>query len=300
MISSALSESGVLEIYPRESQNGTIARRIFTDEHNHPIREIYYHARYSSKKPKDETDLVAYQVRLYTYNADHRQEWMGEYSPELWMGWYPNLVLERSLETHYNSSGKVDTSQWRDADGIVRYQIRYEKGDSSHLYFDDTGEHLIGIRGMIPSDMNLSPFIGKPIDGLVCWTGVNRSQVNLKDFYFYVTVLNLSTSERKIIRQPPYWDVNVELKDASGHLVPQNVDYVTRRNKALSDRKHGVKDDIQTLSSHEADSGLYRLQDWYSNLPVGTYSLKIRRRADGNEFSLASKAVQLQVIKDQD
>jgi hypothetical protein len=141
---SALSESGALEIYPRATQIGTIARRVFTDERNRPFRAIYYRAKFFSIQPKDDSDLVPYETRLYSYDEVGREVWMGEYSPE--------LILRRSLETLYDASGQLQARQWRDTDGIVRYQIRYAGGRSvSHLHYDATGSRVIKVQGEIPA-----------------------------------------------------------------------------------------------------------------------------------------------------
>lgn len=137
-----LAAPGTLQIYRKETQNGTIARRIFKDTSGRSIRAVYYRKKAFVQSPKDESDLVPYEIHLDTYDEGGRPEWMGVYSPE--------LILQRSLETTYGEAGRIRMRQWRDADGIVRYQMR----DGSHIYYDDTGTRVIKVQGKIPAGID--------------------------------------------------------------------------------------------------------------------------------------------------
>lgn len=290
----ALSESGTLEIYPMATQNGTSARRVFTDEHNRPTREIYYRAKSFTKNPEAESDLDAYLVRLYSYDRDGRNEWMGEYSPE--------LILQRSLETLYNPAGQLTTRQWRDSDGIIRYQTRYPGGrEASHLYFDDTGTRLVSIRGEIPSDIELASGWGKKVDGLACGIGFNRDKGKLEDFRFDVTIRNFTASPLKAVTCLRYQEIKVELLTASGQIVPQDTGYIRQRDKRLREMNHGTNENVQTIPPNESQTfnGSYELKEWYRNVPDGKYTLTVRRRADGPEFSLPSRPVEIEVLSEE-
>ena len=286
----ALSGADTLVIYPMETQNGTIARRTVTDEHQRPVREIYYRTNASPKSPTVESDLIPYVTRLYNYDRQGREEWMGEYSPK--------LILQRSFETLYEAEGRRQTRLWRDTDGIVRYQSRSENGSTvSHLYFDDTGKDLISIRGKIPPDMDMASGWGKPAGGLACGIGINRSRGKIHDFRFYVTVRNLTASPLVVVSCLPYQEIKVELRDASRHLVKVDTGHLRRRDKDLRAMNPDKNDTLQTIQPTESQTfnGGHELKDWYPGLPSGTYILTVWRRADGPDFALASNPVQLQV-----
>ena len=284
MAASALADSGKLEVYPSPSQDGTIARRVFTDEHGRPIREIYYRAGFPQEKPKDDSGYSPSQIYLYTYDKDGREEWMGVYSP--------GYILQRASESFYDSSGKRKMWQWRDADGIVRYQMR----NACHLDFDDTGTRLIGIIGEAPSDLDLFSGWGKKFDGLACGIGLNRDKGRLEDIRFQVTIKNVTASALKFNNCLDRAELKVELRGNSGQLVRQDPNCL----KNLREMNSGTKIGVPELGPNDCQTfGIYPLNDWYRNLPAGLYTLTVRRRTDGKEFSLSSKPVQLEILAEE-
>ena len=284
MAASALADSGKLEAYPSPSQNGTIARRVFTDEHGRPIREIYYRAGFPQKEPKDDSGYSPSLINLYSYDKDGRKEWMGVYSPE--------YILQRASESFDDSSGKQKMWQWRDADGIVRYQMR----NACALDFDDTGTRLIGICGEAPSDLDLFSGWGKKFDGLACGIGLNRDKGKLEDIRFQVTIRNVTTSALKFNNCLDRAELKVELRGSSGQLIRQD----PTRLKKLREMRSGTKIGRSEIGPNDcATFGIYSLKEWDRHLPAGLYTLTVRRRTDGKEFSLSSKPVQLEILAEE-
>ncbi len=285
--SAACAESVNLNIYDEMTQNGTFAQKVFSDESGKPVRVIYYGSKRSTR-PKIEEDLIPTKIELYRYE-NGLESWMGEYSPD--------YLPKRALETSYDAAGDPTIRQWRDADGIVRYRMAFEnKRCVSHLYFDDTGERLIGIIGKITEGLDLHYGWGRPFDGLACGVGVNRNPGKLDALEFQVNMRNVTDSPLRVLTGLPYEEMKVELRDASGQLVPQDAERVRRQVKEMHRMNPQHRESLQTVEPNASQTfGPRSLSWWYSDLPAGTYRLLVRRRITGPEFELVSKPLELTI-----
>jgi len=281
-------DKGELTIYDRPTQIGVVAKRVFRDAGGRASKTIYYSPA-SLSGPYLEESLRVQEIVTSEYDERGRLKREKHYGPD--------MTLSRIMDMAYLGAKK--TIIWRRPDETREYEIR-EEGDRtvSHLYFDSTGKNLVGMNGTIPSDIDLASWWGQPIDGIACAVGVNRIQGRLSGFHFCVTVLNLTAFPRKVITCLQYHEIQVELRDEAGHLVPQDAERIRQCDQDLIHMNRGINEATQTIAPHQAAQydGGHGLLEWYNNVPTGTYYLTIRRRADGPDFTLVSKPVRLQVV----
>ena len=282
-------DAGVLTIYEVASQIGTVANRAFRDSQGRLSKTIYYSAEpFRLQGPYTEESLRVQSVVIYKYD-DQGREWREEHHG-------PDMRLQRIKETAYQDSRK--TLVWRRADETRAYEIRYsETREISHLYFDDSGRNLVGLRGAMPPDLDLAWGWGTPAEGLACGIGVNRTSGPLEDIRVYVTVRNLTEFPAKVVTAVQYHVIQMQLRDEVGRLVPQNTDYIKERDRDLIRMNRGTAEAVQTIPPNHAGhfAGGYKLTEWYEGLTPGTYRLTIRRRASGEDFPLVSNVLVLEI-----
>jgi hypothetical protein len=78
-------------------------------------------------------------------------------------------------------------------DGIKTVDSRYgpARGRITELHYDTTGQFVVAIRGVIPSDVDLPHGWGDPINGLACGIVLTRERGRLGDIK---VSLNLKSS----------------------------------------------------------------------------------------------------------
>lgn len=233
--SSHVGDSG-LTIYKMSSQTGTVANRVFRNSNGRVLKTIYYTSTVSSLTgPYPGESLRVQSIIIHKYDKQGREQREEHHGPD--------MTLRRIRDTLYRDADK--TVIWRRSDESREYEIRFEGERAvSHLYFDTTGEKLVSIRGTIPADMNLPYGWGPSVDGIACSLGVNRSQGSLTDFRFYVTTRNLTATPRKVITCLQYHEIKVELRDEEGNLVPQNDEYIRKRDQDLIRMNRGIREAI--------------------------------------------------------
>jgi len=282
--------NGELTIYKMSGQTGTVANRVFRNSNGRVLKTIYYTSTLVSPTgPYPEESLRVKSIIIHKYDEQGREQREEHYGPD--------MTLRRIRDTLYRDADK--TIIWRRQDESREYEIRFERKRSvSHLYFDATGENLVSIRGAIPADMDLPYGWGPSVDGIACGLGVTRSQGSLTDFRFYITTRNLTPTPRKVITCLQYHEIKVELRDEEGNLVPQDDEYIRKRDQDLIRMNRGIREATQIIPPNQAETfdGGRELREWYSNLSTGTYYLTVRRRADGPDFPLLSRPIELQVV----
>ena len=283
----AVPDAGVLTIYEVASQIGTVANRVFRDSQGRLSKTIYYTAGpFRIRGPYTEESLRVQSVVIYKYD-DQGRKWREEH-------YGPDLRLQRIKETAYQDSRK--TIVWRRADETREYEIRYSETRAiSHLFFDLSGRNLVGLYGAMPPDLDLAWGWGPSAEGLVCGIGANRTNAPLEDIRVYVMVRNLTQSPANVATALQYHIVQMELRDGKGEWVPQNTDYIRKRDRDLIRINRGTCEAIETIEPNHVICGEFGLQDWYDGLASGTYHLIIRRRASGGDFSLVSNVLVLEV-----
>lgn len=277
---------GILTIYPRETQLGIAANRIFRDGNGRITRTIYYRAN-GKADPIREEDLVPEQVVNSHYDA------MGRVRREEYCS--PGMVRQWTWDFVYSKDEEVRVK--RSAEGLRTYEIRRRSGtEKSHLYFDHTGERLVGIRGEVPSDLSYA--WGETSDGLACGIGVSRSKGPLEDIYVTVTIRNSTGEATQVVTLWPYRVLEVELRDDQGNIVPEDHSKLSAEDERMSRLNPSATENRQTLAPYVAATYEgFKLDDWYSDLPSGAYRLTVRRRAGGKGFELVSKPLALEILR---
>ena len=280
------ADGGELTIYKMSTQIGTVAKRAFRDSSGRFTKTIYYTSTsLSPTGPYPEETLRVQSVVIHRHGRNRREEHRG-----------PDMALRRIRDTVYQNGNKAIV--WRRPDETREYEIRYSGNRSiSHLYFDQTGQKLVGVSGAIPSDVDLAWGWGRTDGGLTCGIGASHTSGPLKQVRIYVTIRNLTEAPAKVVTALPYRVVQMELRDAEDKIVPQDVARIAERNSDLIRMNPGANENIQTIRPHEAAmyTGGYELGDWYSDLQTGTCHVTVRRRAGGKEFSLVSNSLKLEI-----
>lgn len=280
---------GELTTYDTPSQNGTIAKRVFRDSSGRIAKTIYYRSSEKASGPYPGETLQVSSIVIHLYDGagrERREEYRG-----------PDMQLHRIKDTVYRNGDKTAVV-WRRPDGIREYEIRYSGGrEVSHLYFDESGERLVGVKGEIPADIKLAWGWGVPSEGLACGIGANCTSGLLKHLRIFVSVRNLTETSAKVITALQYHEIQVELRNTKGDAVPQNAAYIEERDRGLIRANHGLHESMQTIEPHNAGmfTGGFELREWYSDLPAGTYYLTVRRRGAGKEFNLVSNTLKIEI-----
>lgn len=273
------AEEGELRIYPQPTQIGTAACRTVSDAEGRPLKETYYRNGHSENAGK----LVPYEIRVYRY-VEGKQVSVSTLSPD--------QALLSSTETLPEQGGERRTVT-RDGQGTI-FSRQY---GSTRVGYDSTGTKVILINGKIPEGVDLAAGWGPEVDGLACGVGVNVTRGTLAQITIDVTVRNGSPADRYVITSTTQ-EMQVELWDTAGRLVPLDLDRIRRQDEKLIAASNGKREARQMVRPSEAR--VYRapepLAKWYSSVPAGTYQLIVRRRADGADFPLVSKPVTLEIL----
>jgi hypothetical protein len=286
------SNEGELIIYETAGQTGIVAQRIVRDSNGLPIKTILYGtASLSHSGPFPKETLSIRQIIIHKYDNFGRITQDNYYTPE--------MTLTRIRDTIYQ--GKDKTIIFHRVDRSKEYEIRYvENRTVSHLYYDDSGQKLIGISGVIPSDANLASGWGQPTDGLACGIGANDTDAPLKKISVQVSFRNLTDKPKKVVTAIPYAEVKMELRDTKGNLILQNVQYIEEKNRHLVEMNHGTNEAIGTIPAFEAATyRSYELREWYDSLAAGKYYLTVRCRSEGKNFNLVSNILELDIEYEQ-
>jgi len=293
-------QDGELTIYGVITQIGTVAKRTFRDNAGRITKTIYYTLDYrnlpnpfSLREPVTEEMLAVQSINIHYYDQQGRQDRVEHYTPA--------FALSRIMQTKYDPNGGKIATVWLRPNESREYEIRYRNNRSiSHLYFDDTGRKLIAVRGPVPKNMDLAYGWGRPVDGLSCGIAPRKRSALAKDINISVTVRNLTELPAKIITTLPYQTIQMELRNTKGALVPQNTDYIEKRNKELLRMNNGLRESLQTIPPHQAGhySSGYKLNQWYGEVQSGKYYLTVKRRASGKDFSLVSNTVTINILAD--
>ncbi|MCF6286313.1 MAG: hypothetical protein L3K26_14150, partial [Candidatus Hydrogenedentes bacterium] len=292
-------DSGKLSIYSSETSVGTVAKRVFLDEKGRDWKVIHYRRRWpwaNGKYPPrprknleslGEKDLEAVFVRIRLYDEMGRVRRVENRSPE--------MVLLGTWDTLY--SGDAKTSVHRTSVGIRTYEVRRIPGrEVSHLYFDDSGERLVALKGLLPDDVDLADGWGEDTGGLACGIGVNRTQGTLGDISVSVTINNRTGHDADIVSCRAYHVLQVELRNAGNSIVQQDVEKLSERDAYLTRINSYAKENMQTLRPNcAATYENFELGDWYSDLPADTYYLTVKRRAAEKGFVLTSNTLKLAI-----
>ena len=282
------SEAGQLRIYPQLTGMGTAANRMFLDKEGFPTKAILYKPRDPEAEPPfTEQMLIPAEVVRFEYDRQLRKPVRtAEYTPE--------MELTRIRETSYDKEGKVKSIVYRDGKGRLQEESLGQGPPESisHRFYNVTGKKLIAVKYVLPDDMDLAYGWGPEHDGLQCGIAPDRESGKLEEIKIWVTVKNTSQKPKKLGRGLQYRILQMELRNADGNVVPQDAERIAERTEKLKFEPgaDGYRLTIRPGLAQASSQG-YALSDWYQDLQPGRYTLTIRRRAGGKDFSLLSNTV---------
>lgn len=270
--------------YDQPTQTGVDARREYRNGAGQLVKEIYYYR--SFRQP---VKMSIHSIVKYKYDQKGREIREDHY--------LANMKLDRSLITKYATDGDKDRQTWIDASGVRTYEMRYDGIKCvSHLYFDESGNKLIGIHLAVPKDIKLAYCYGKPANGLCLGIAPFTERAPLGKMQIYASVLNIGASDVKLVTGFMYDEIKMELRQVDKSLVLPDVAFINIKKKKLQTMNPNHTESIQTIYSGEAfNQYSYELKDWYPKLEPGIYSVIISRRASGSDYPLVSNRIKITV-----
>jgi hypothetical protein len=292
--------NGELQFYPFPTEIGTAACRRFHDTKGRVIKTVYYMEQpgplcfaFSISRPYREDQITTQSIVIYRYDEHDRVAREEHYGPD--------TELSRVRETFYECDGYTKKDVWKDERGIRYYESRYgERRRACELYFDQSGENVIAIRGSLPDDIDLANGWGRPVLGVSCGIAVKKPSALLKQMWIYVTLKNETDVDAYVFTSIPYRTIQMKLRDAKKSLVPQDEGYIKKRTEELWRDRIQRLDNRQTIRPHCAEHfGSYQLNEWYPNLRPGNYFLTVIHRDADKDFALVSNTIQINIVDEE-
>jgi hypothetical protein len=278
--------AGELRIYAFPTQIGVIANRTFRDDKGRISKEIFYTLKNFAEPPYTEAMLDVQSVVIYTYD-DRGLKIKSEH-------------YDRSMNLLYRWETKYDDNKGKreikyTSEGIRTYEIRYvERSSVSHLYYDDSGKNLVGIRGLLPQDIDLPFGWGEPVNGLSCGIAHTKVKSATDDSpvdAIYVNVKNIGLKDVVIEKIEA---AEIELRDRSGALVKETAEYLSNKQDGLQKYRQSYGQLVKPGESGYIYPA-YELRVRYGNLAPGQYSIRVRQPIGVMGISLLSSAIHFEV-----
>jgi hypothetical protein len=283
---------GVLELYTSPNPLGLAGRREFRDDKGRVAKTIFYMSNRVSP-PYPEDSLAVHSIVIITYSEDGRRSREEHRNADM------TLARIQDIETTDESTS---THSWRRPDETLSYQIVSWRGpegklQQAHLYFDVTGKRLVAAGGVLPAGVDLAEGWGETVNGLACGIGAERRCAPLDEMTVSISFRNSGKDAAKVVTALPYHELRMELHDAKGDLVPQDVEGMAKRDRQQVESNRGTGEARQTVEPGGVGnfSGPVDLKDWYKDLAPGPYRLTIRHRAAGDDFPLVSNTLTIEI-----
>jgi hypothetical protein len=279
-------QTGELQIYSFPTQIGTAAKRTFQDDKGRVNKEIYYTPKTISADPPYTEDMLRVQsIVLYKYDDRGREIKSEHYDP--------GMNLQYKWETTYDDNkGRRKIKYTRE--GIRTYEIRFVENRSlSHLYYDERGENLVAIQGMVPQDIDIPFGWGEPVDGLACGIASTKIKSPIDDASVYAIWVNIKNVGSKNISFSQLPTVEMELRDSFGTLVWESTQYANSKGDALQKRKISFGRLL-----YPGESGPvypYELRTRYGKLAPGSYSIRVKQPIDEKGVFLVSNTIHFEI-----
>jgi hypothetical protein len=277
-----------LQIYPYYTQIGTVARSTFHDRQGRLQKEVFYTLKDGLivLPPYTEDMLKVQSIRLYQYNEQGQQIRQEHYNAK--------MKLQDVWQIIYGDGNHRKMIKYT-PEGIRQYEIRFAGNTStSHLYYDEEGKRLWGIRGEIPTDIDLDSGWGEPKDGLACGIVLAQAKSQTDGTLGYHIYTNIKNVTSQSIFPEGFSDAKIEIRDSSGHLIKEKAEY--RKNRYDPLQKHRAAYGLVLLPGYaEVVYPAYELNTRYANLPPGHYSIRLKQSIKKPKGRLISNPVLLEV-----
>ena len=283
---------GELTLYTGMTANGMVARREYKDSRSRIAKTVYYRSKdwQDVTSTVSEEDLVVSEIALHGYNDLDQEVRTEHYSPD--------MKLWRVEERSYAPDGKISRRLSLDHKCVRTYEQRwFGVLNFSHLYYDDTGENLVGFRGSIPKDIDLQDGWGEPSGGLSCGAAPTKRRALLQGMYINLTVRNLGKSYADLPRLM-YPDAQLEVRSHNGQLIPQDRRRIEQLKQGRARTPEPSRPTTTRLDPGQAEHGHYLLKDWYPNLSPGKYLVTCRRPVPGPGKQLVSNTTEIEIIEE--
>lgn len=216
-------------------------------------------------------------------------------------------ALVRFTTYQHEEKDWLHSQNWFTPDGRRHYQIRFSSPQTtdleaphpcgmartgrsqSHLYFDESGERLVGVRGAMPKDLPWTWGWGQECDGLRCGLAPQKGSGAFEDICLALTVLNTTTEKRML--SVGFGAYRPILTDSECAVVPISE---TSRG-AVQLELPGPSGGVLTDPGEAAYMHSFELTWWYDALPPGKYSIKIEYRGGSNEWLATSNSIPIQI-----
>ncbi len=305
---------GKLTLYDTMTEIGTVGRREFHDESGHLAKVIVYTCawpttcsagaatsvpvRVSLRGPFDPNSLAVCWIETYDYDEDGRQVRASTYSSR--------GVLSGFGTCAYDSDGWLRCMKHFTPDGRRHYEIRYapprpsdmvgkdpswrpKRGrEQSHLYFDESGERLVAVRGVLPDDLAWIWGWGPEGGGLCCAIAPYCASGPLAKIRVALTVRNAMEAPRNVaIGSGTYRPI---LRDSAGRVVT-----ISEASKGARGLRVSQPGGLYTRPGEGAHWDTLELASWYDSLTPGDYSLQVEYRGDETEWRFVTNTITISI-----
>ncbi len=305
------ASEGELTFYEMMTQTGIVARRDFHDDSGRLIKRVFYAparpttvslssqpAPSAVRGPFDPNQLAVRSTETYDYD---RRGWLTRTST-----YDPDGALTGYAGHQHDSAGGLCATVNFTADGRRSYEVRFgaegpggaaKPGPGgpargrvrSHLYFEDSGQRLVAVRGALPEDQTWTWGWGSEKEGLSCAVAPQREAAPLGEMQVALTVRNLASSPREVAAgRGSYRPI---LRDADGQIVP-----IAEKSSGAAGLREPSPTTALTQPREMFHWDAFDLASWYPELAPGRYSLQVEYRGDSPEWLLVSNAVTITIL----
>jgi hypothetical protein len=265
-------ETGELHLYSHSTQIGVVANREFKDDKGRVVKVIYYSGGGEGLKGPFREELL----REHSIQTNQFDDNGCNIKSE---SFAPGMKLTGTGETIcFEGTAQAKLITTRNARGIRTAEIRKMlkndySSDKSTLYFDASGEKVIGLNGDIPTDVDLRHGWGASVSGFALGIAANREKGRQDELEVWSSIKNIDRVEEGLPMVTPFL---IELKDSKGNLVDPVAAYADDRNRLQSEecpRDKGVG--APFAGSAQLQSG-FSFRERYRQLTPGRYSITIK------------------------
>jgi hypothetical protein len=305
---------GELTLYDMMAEIGTVACREFHDESGRLIKVIHYTpvwpttasasaatsapAPPSLRGPFDPNNLAVCSIETYDYDKDGRRVRGSTYSAGGTLSGFATFA--------HDADGWLRSMRHFTADGRRQYEVRYspprpsdmvrmdpswrpKRGrEQSHLYFEENGERLVAVRGVLPDDVPWTWGWGPEESGLCCAVAPYCACGPLDKIAVAFTVRNTLEIPRTMSLGPGTY--RPVLRDSTGRVVT-----ISEGSKGARSLRVPQPVESSVRPGEAAHWDTLELAAWYNNLALGDHSLQLEYRGIDTEWRRVTNTITISI-----